>query len=66
LRSDGALLGPGGQEFFRDATGQTFIAYHAWTAPVANYQRGGARSLRIEPVIFAGGVPKMARRTNPE
>lgn len=55
--SGGDTLGPGGQEFFTDAAGQRWMAYHAWTAPLVGYGSGGVRSLRIDPVSFAEGIP---------
>ncbi len=61
VKSDGAMLGPGGQEFFTDASDRTWMAYHAWTAPSAAYTTGGARSLRLAPVTFEGGAPKVGR-----
>jgi hypothetical protein len=35
------------------------MVYHAWTAPHAAYANGGVRSLRIAPVTFGGGAPKV-------
>jgi beta-xylosidase len=60
LGSAGAMLGPGGQELFADATGPTWMAFHAWTAPRASYSSGGARSLRLARISFAGEQPKIA------
>jgi beta-xylosidase len=57
LKSSGGRLGPGGQEFFTDANGDWWMAYHAWTAPFATYASGGARSLHIAHVGFERGVP---------
>jgi beta-xylosidase len=57
LASDGSLLGPGGQEFFTDDEGRSWMAYHAWSAPHAAYSSGGVRSLRVAPMTFDGGVP---------
>ncbi len=59
VKSAGAALGPGGQEVFRDPAGRTWMAYHAWTAPSTTYGGGGARSLRIDPLTFANGVPSL-------
>ncbi len=59
LQSDGAVLGPGGQEFFTDLSGRTWMAYHGWTAPKAAYASGGVRSLRLAPVTFEGGAPRV-------
>ncbi len=55
--STSTLLGPGGQEFFDDARGNTFVAYHAWSAPHASYPSGGTRSLRIGRLGFEGTKP---------
>ncbi len=56
--SHGAALGPGGQEFFTDARGLTWMAYHAWRAPRTRYAEGGARVLRLARVTFtATGAP---------
>jgi beta-xylosidase len=52
ISSAGSVLGPGGEELFSDATGGTWMAYHAWSAPHATYAEGGARSLRLAPVRF--------------
>jgi len=57
LHSAGAALGPGGEELFADASGATWIAYHAWSAPNASYAEGGSRSLRLAPVLFESGRP---------
>jgi beta-xylosidase len=59
LQSGGADLGPGGQEFFTDGSERTWMAYHAWTAPHAAYASGGARTLRLAPVVFEGGAPRV-------
>lgn len=60
VKSFGATLGPGGQEFFTDTFGRTWMAYHAWTAPRATYASGGARSLRLARLGFADGAPIVA------
>ena len=61
LRSNGGMLGPGGQEFFEDANGATWMAFHAWSAPATSYAGGGARALRVARLTFADGVPRLAR-----
>lgn len=43
------MNGPGGQEFFFDASGRPWMAYHAWGA-VVGYGDGGKRSLRLDPI----------------
>jgi beta-xylosidase len=53
--SDAAVAGPGGQEFFVDATGRLRMAYHGWQPGAAGYPHG-ARTLRIAEVSF-DGVP---------
>jgi beta-xylosidase len=57
--SVGTALGPGGQEFFQDDAGHTRVAYHAWTAPIATYRDGGARSLRLGQLTFDGDRPSI-------
>ena len=52
LMSTGSMRGPGGQELFQDATGEIWMAYHAWTEPKTNYGDGGARSLRLARLTF--------------
>jgi beta-xylosidase len=59
LKSDGALLGPGGQEFFPGPDGQTWMVYHAWSAPLTTYASGGERALRLARVTFDGGTPRL-------
>ncbi len=59
VASDGATLGPGGQELFADLGGGVWMAHHAWTAPATSYGSGGARSLRLARVTFAGGMPRI-------
>ncbi|MCU0682251.1 MAG: glycoside hydrolase family 43 protein [Polyangiaceae bacterium] len=63
FQSAGPALGPGGASFFTSTFGVRFMAYHAWTAPQTNYPSGGARSLRLESVTFAGGAPVIAGPT---
>ncbi|MBX3210091.1 MAG: family 43 glycosylhydrolase [Labilithrix sp.] len=63
VKSDGEALGPGGQEFFTDTGGKTWMAYHGWSSPIVGYRNGGGRSLRIDPVAFAGEVPVIAGPT---
>jgi beta-xylosidase len=61
LASRGAMLGPGGQTPFQDSAGTWQLAFHAWApadvqaAPVD----GSKRSLRILPITFPGGNPKI-------
>jgi beta-xylosidase len=57
VRSSGAALGPGGQEFFTDTAGRPWMVYHAWTSPLTGYGSGGARSMRIDAVSFSAVAP---------
>jgi beta-xylosidase len=54
--SDGAVAGPGGQEWFTDAAGALRMAYHGWSPGQVGYPQG-ARSLRLATVSFNGGRP---------
>lgn len=56
LASRATALGPGGGEFFQDAAGESWLVYHAWTAPKTTYAGGGERSMRIDRVTFAGNA----------
>lgn len=62
FQSLGATLGPGGQEFFDDASGAKWMAFHAWSAPHTSYPAGGARTLRFARLTFAAGVPVVTER----
>ncbi len=62
LVSGATAAGPGGQEFFTDASGALWMAYHAWAPGRVGYRGGGARSLRIAPVGFEGGRPVLRPR----
>jgi beta-xylosidase len=59
VASSKGLLGPGGQEFFEDAQGATWMTYHAWSPPRSTYASGGARSLRFARVGFERGAPEL-------
>jgi beta-xylosidase len=61
LSSRGAMLGPGGQTPFRDAHGDWQLAFHAWDQSDLQAQPldGSKRSLRILPITFPGGNPKV-------
>jgi beta-xylosidase len=58
LSSDAGVAGPGGQEFFTDVAGATWMAYHAWQPGQVGYP-GGARTLRIARLGLDGGRPKL-------
>jgi len=54
--SVGPIIGPGGQEFFTDTSGQLWMAYHAYTDPNVGYPN--SRRLHLTPVAFdPSGVP---------
>lgn len=55
LASRGAMVGPGGQTPFRDQSGAWQMVFHAWTDSAVGYP-AGARSLRLLPLTFAGGL----------
>ncbi|MHB1785402.1 MAG: glycoside hydrolase family 43 protein, partial [Acidimicrobiales bacterium] len=50
LSSYGSVAGPGGASVFTDASGQTWMAYHGWTAGCTSYSCGGARELYVGPL----------------
>ncbi|MBN9161005.1 MAG: family 43 glycosylhydrolase [Myxococcales bacterium] len=64
VASLGNTLGPGGQEFFTDPNGKTWMAYHGWSSPIVGYANGGARALRIDPIEVVDGVPSLAGPTS--
>jgi beta-xylosidase len=55
--SDPAVSGPGGQEWFTDAAGQLWMAYHGWAPGRVGYRTGGRRRLHLVRVSFADGLP---------
>jgi beta-xylosidase len=57
--SDANVAGPGGQEWFTDASGQLHMAYHGWQPGRVGYP-GGTRSLRLASVSFTGGIPTLS------
>ena len=56
MASHGAAVGPSGPDVFRDASGATRLAYHAWTGAVG-YENGGVRSLWVDRLRFWFGRP---------
>jgi hypothetical protein len=59
LAARGTMVGPGGGTPFRNAAGGWSFAFHAWESPAVGYGAGGQRSLRILPITFQGGLPKI-------
>jgi beta-xylosidase len=61
LGSRGTMMGPGGGTAFPDGAGGWSFAFHAWESPHVGYDRSGRaqRSLRILPVGFVDGLPKI-------
>lgn len=56
LATEDPVWGPGGQAVLVDADDRSWLVYHAWTAPLATYDEGGVRSLRIDPIVFGPGT----------
>jgi Glycosyl hydrolases family 43 len=63
ISSGGSALGPGGGSFFDDALGAHWLVYHGWTAPSTTYAGGGARSLRVDRLVYTGGALSLAGPT---
>lgn len=55
LASDGRIAGPGGQDIFRDESGEVWMAFHAYTEPDVGYP--SSRTLHLLRVHFTGGEP---------
>ena len=55
------MLGPGSGTPFRDASGAWKLAFQAWEDPFVGYDDFGLgkRSLRILPITFPNGLPKV-------
>lgn len=49
--------GPSGPAVFSDATGATWIAYHAWAPGRVGYEHGGVRSLWLDRLSFTRDGP---------
>jgi beta-xylosidase len=49
--------GPGGEDVFADASGQLWMAYHAWDPGSPGSELGGTRTLRFSRLTFANGAP---------
>jgi beta-xylosidase len=58
LATRGSMAGPGGQTPFQNRSGDWYMMFHAWTSPAINYPNG-ARSLRLLPLTFTDGNPKI-------
>ena len=43
-------VGPGGQEFFKDASGRPWLVFHGWARGHAGYENGGKRTIRFHPL----------------
>jgi beta-xylosidase len=61
VASRDTMLGPGGQTPFQDAAGNWQLAFHAWAAADLNATPldGARRTLRILPITFPDGNPKV-------
>ena len=47
--------GPGHQSIVADADGDLWLAYHAWDRDAVGYDRGGARTMWIDELVFEDG-----------
>jgi beta-xylosidase len=52
--------GPSGPTVFTDTAGNVHLGYHAWTGTTVGYGSGGVRSLWIDSLSFAGGIPALS------
>lgn len=59
LQSAFGLAGPGGQDFFTDEAGQTWMSLHGWIAPDVGYP-AGKRALWLYRFGIESGVPKLS------
>jgi beta-xylosidase len=57
VRSNAAVAGPGGQDFFRDEAGKLWMSYHGWDPRKVGYTNKGLRTLRIDRVVMKDGAP---------
>jgi beta-xylosidase len=57
VRSNDAVAGPGGQDFFRGQDGKLWMSYHGWNPGAVGYENHGRRTLRIDRVIMKDGAP---------
>jgi hypothetical protein len=55
LSSGGAIDGPGGESVFTDASGNSYIAFHAWVPGAVGFPN--SRDLYIRHLSFSGPVP---------
>jgi beta-xylosidase len=53
LKGDSKVKGPGGGSVFTGPDGKLWLAYHGW-GKVEGYDKGGARSMRLAPLIWHG------------
>ena len=60
LASSGRTVGPGGQEFFRDADGRTWASFHAWVEPDVGFP--SLRRLHLRRLTLVGGRPRLTSR----
>ncbi len=57
LAGGGGVEGPGGESVFTDATGDFFIAFHAWAPGAVGFPN--SRELYIRHLGFSGSVPSV-------
>lgn len=53
LKGNSRVKGPGGGSVFTGPDGRLWLAYHGW-GKVEGYDQGGARSLRLAPLVWHG------------
>ncbi|MGH9117316.1 MAG: glycoside hydrolase family 43 protein [Acidimicrobiales bacterium] len=56
--SQPGMIGPGGQEFFTDVSGELMVAFHAWQEGQVGYPN--RRRLHVLRVTFPGGSPSFS------
>jgi hypothetical protein len=55
LRGDANIAGPGGESVFTDPSGDTYMAFHAWSTSAVGYPH--SRELYIRPLNLTGAEP---------
>jgi hypothetical protein len=55
LANDADVVGPGGESVFTDASGSTWIAFHAWIPTEVGYPH--SRELYVRELTLSGSEP---------
>jgi len=53
------MSGPGGPSVFTSQSGQTLLAFAAWSGTTIGYMAGGSRPMYLAALTLAGGVPTL-------